>query len=108
MTLDWFLNKQSANWMRQARALGKACFLHKLSTDITNSAREDKVFELIAKYQPVASDLRTIKSYMKIAYDMERFGRYAWDISLAHERLAKSAKCAPHMRAYTRFRLYLY
>ncbi len=55
---------------------------------------EDKVFELIAKYQPVASDLRTIKSYMKIGYDLERYGRYAWDISFAHERLAKSQKCA--------------
>jgi len=28
---------------------------------------EDKAFELIARFQPVASDLRTIKSYMKIA-----------------------------------------
>jgi len=35
---------------------------------------EDKAFELIARFQPVASDLRTIKSYMKIAYDFARFG----------------------------------
>ena len=28
---------------------------------------ENKAFELIAKYQPVASDLRIINSYMKIA-----------------------------------------
>ena len=54
---------------------------------------EDKAFELIAKYQPVASDLRIIKSYMKIAYDLERFGRYAWDISFIHKKLAKSEKC---------------
>jgi phosphate transport system protein len=27
---------------------------------------EDRTFELIARFQPVATDLRTIKSYMKI------------------------------------------
>ena len=53
---------------------------------------EDKVFELIAKYQPVASDLRIIKSYMKIAYDFERYGRYAWDISFTHKKLANAEK----------------
>jgi phosphate transport system protein len=55
---------------------------------------EDKAFELIVKYQPVASDLRTINSYMKIAYDMERYGRYAWDISFTHNKLADCSKCA--------------
>jgi len=54
---------------------------------------EDKAFELIAKYQPVASDLRIIKSYIKIAHDLERYGRYAWDISFIHKRLAKSERC---------------
>lgn len=55
---------------------------------------EDKAFELIVKYQPVASDLRIINSYMKIAYDFERFGRYAWDISFTHRKFAASEKCA--------------
>jgi len=41
---------------------------------------EDKAVELIARYQPVASDLRVIKSSMKIAYDLARLGRYAYDI----------------------------
>jgi len=54
---------------------------------------EDKAFELIAKYQPVASDLRIIKSYIKIAHDLERYGRYAWDISFIHKRLARSERC---------------
>jgi phosphate transport system protein len=55
---------------------------------------ENKAFELIVKYQPVASDLRIINSYMKIAYDFERYGRYAWDISFTHKKLAESGKCA--------------
>jgi phosphate transport system protein len=41
---------------------------------------EEKAVELIARYQPVASDLRIIKSSMKIAYDLARLGRYAYDI----------------------------
>jgi phosphate transport system protein len=32
--------------------------------------------EMIARYQPVASDLRFIKSCMEIAYGFSRFGRY--------------------------------
>lgn len=55
---------------------------------------EDKAFELIVKYQPVASDLRIINSYMKIAYDFERFGRYAWDISLTQRKFAVPGRCA--------------
>jgi phosphate transport system protein len=37
--------------------------------------------ELIARYQPVATDLRFIKSCMEVAYGFSRFGRYAHDIS---------------------------
>jgi phosphate transport system protein len=72
--------------------------IHELSdllVTMTVSA-EDKAFELIVKYQPVASDLRIINSYMKIAYDMERYGRYAWDISFTHKRLANCSECVHH------------
>jgi len=55
---------------------------------------EDKTFELLVKYQPVASDLRVIKSYMKIAYDFERYGRYALDISFDHKTFAELRKDA--------------
>jgi phosphate transport system protein len=65
--------------------------------DIMNADAEDKAFELIAKYQPVASDLRIIKSYIKIGYDLERFGRYAWDISFIHNKLANSEKCVHYI-----------
>jgi len=56
---------------------------------------EDKVFELIARFQPVASDLRTIKSYMKIAYDFARFGRYALDMSYTNQKLGGIRNCEP-------------
>ena len=37
--------------------------------------------EIIARYQPVATDLRFIKSCMEVSYGFSRFGRYAHDIS---------------------------
>ena len=42
---------------------------------------EDRATELIALQQPMAGDLRMLKAYIKIAYDIERFSRYALDIS---------------------------
>lgn len=54
---------------------------------------EDKVFEIITRFQPVASDLRILKSYMKIAYDFTRYGRYALDISQIHEKLGGLRGC---------------
>ncbi len=41
--------------------------------------------ELIARFQPVATDLRYIKSCMEISYGFSRFGRYAFDIITALE-----------------------
>ena len=37
--------------------------------------------ELIARYQPVATDLRFIRSCIEISYGFSRFGRYAYDIT---------------------------
>ncbi len=61
---------------------------------------EDKTFELIARFQPVASDLRTIKSYMKIAYDFARYSRYALDISYINDRLGGIKECEAWVPAY--------
>jgi phosphate transport system protein len=54
---------------------------------------EDKAFELIARFQPVATDLRTIKSYMKIANDFARLGRYALDISFINDKFSGLKEC---------------
>jgi phosphate transport system protein len=54
---------------------------------------EEKVFSLIVKYQPVASDLRIINSYMKVAYDFQRYGRYSWDISYISTRFSQKSTC---------------
>ena len=54
---------------------------------------EDTAFEIIARFQPVASDLRILKSYMKICYDFQRYGRYALDISQINERIGGMDSC---------------
>jgi phosphate transport system protein len=61
---------------------------------------EAKTFELIARFQPVASDLRTIKSYMKIAYDFARYSRYALDISYINEQLGGLKECEGWISEY--------
>jgi len=42
----------------------------------------EKAVELITRFQPVAKDLRFIRASMEISYDLSRFGRYAYDISM--------------------------
>jgi phosphate transport system protein len=77
--------------------------VHELSEILVNRTVEveEKAFGLIAKYQPVASDLRIINSYMKVAYDFERYGRYAWDISFISTRfVGKSAECDKWIHEY--------
>jgi len=53
----------------------------------------DLAVELIARYQPVATDLRFIKSCMEIAYGYSRFGRYSYDIVDVFETLTPLTDC---------------
>jgi phosphate transport system protein len=50
--------------------------LRKMEDDVNELA-----VEIISRYQPVASDVRFLKSCMEISYGFSRFGRYAFDIS---------------------------
>jgi phosphate transport system protein len=61
---------------------------------------EDQTFQLIARFQPVATDLRTIKSYMKIGNDFARYGRYALDISFINDQLSGLKQCDPSTLEY--------
>ena len=80
------------NFMKGKPTMSDVSSLSEIICTMTTEI-EDKAFELIVKYQPVASDLRIINSYIKIAYDFERYGRYAWDILFAQEKLAESGAC---------------
>ncbi len=53
----------------------------------------DFATELIARYQPVATDLRFIQSCMDVAYGFSRFGRYAYDIAEVLEAIGPIPDC---------------
>jgi phosphate transport system protein len=42
---------------------------------------EDNVFETIARRQPVARDLRKLASYLQVAHNLYRVGRYAYKVA---------------------------
>jgi phosphate transport system protein len=72
MTIDAYkqgkdLGRQSFEWSEQLRLL--------------QDETSELAVELMVRYQPVASDLRFVKSCMDIAYGFSRVGRYANDIS---------------------------
>jgi phosphate transport system protein len=54
---------------------------------------EGRAVEIIARYQPVATDLRRVKSLMKVSYDLSRFGRYAYDIARTLELMGQYGPC---------------
>ena len=49
--------------------------------------------EIIARYQPVATDLRFIQSCMEISYGFSRLGRYALDIAEVLDTVGNVPNC---------------
>jgi phosphate transport system protein len=68
--------------MESARRLQE---LHRQVSDLS--------MELIARYQPVASDLRLIKACFEISYGFFRYGRYAKDIVEVLELFGDLSRC---------------
>lgn len=54
---------------------------------------EELAVELLARYQPVATDLRYIKSCLEISYGFTRFGRYAYDIAQVLDMAGDLSSC---------------
>lgn len=53
----------------------------------------DLSMEMIARYQPVASDLRFLKACLEISYGFFRYGRYALDITSVLDMFGDLSKC---------------
>jgi phosphate transport system protein len=53
----------------------------------------DLSMEMIARYQPVATDLRFLKACMEISYGFFRYGRYALDITEVLDMFGDLSKC---------------
>src|SRR5208337_2658454 len=66
----------------------RAAQLAQLSAEV-----EELGVDLLARYQPVATDLRFIKSCLEIAYGFFRFGKYAFDISFVLKTHGEFARC---------------
>jgi phosphate transport system protein len=69
-------------------ALNRASELSMLGNEV-----EELAVDLLARYQPVATDLRFIKSCLEIAYGFSRFGRYAYDIALVLDIYGDLSDC---------------
>ena len=57
------------------------------------TSEADLAIELIARYQPVATDLRFIRSCMEIAFGFSRYGRYSFDIVEVLETIGPVTEC---------------
>ncbi len=84
MTIDAYrqgkdLGRQSFDWAEQLRLL--------------QDEASELAVELMVRYQPVASDLRFVKSCMDIAYGFSRVGRYANDISRTLQIFGNLSTC---------------
>jgi len=69
-------------------ALNRAKELSMLANEV-----EELAVEILARYQPVATDLRLIKSCLEISYGFSRFGRYAYDIAQVLEIYGDLSDC---------------
>jgi phosphate transport system protein len=53
----------------------------------------DLAFELIARYQPVATDLRYIRSCLEVSYVLSRFGGYGYEIVEVLDMIGSISEC---------------
>ncbi len=68
---------------------------HKLSQEIMGLYDEvgDLTFDMILRYQPVASDFRLMRSCLEVSYGFTRFGRYAYDITAVRDMFGDLSEC---------------
>lgn len=62
----------------------------------------EKSVEALARFQPMASDLRRITAYMEASYDLFRVSRYALEIARLYERMPLD--CGDTAREVTQLR----
>ena len=69
--------------------------VHKISQEIMGLYDEvgDLTFDMMLRYQPVASDFRLIRSCIEVSYGFTRFGRYAYDIAAVRDMFGDLSEC---------------
>jgi len=84
------IEKRKANEMRD-EVKARVNRLKRLREEI-----DELALEIIARYQPMAKDLRRVKASMELGYAFLRFGRYAYDALAAFARVESlGAQCDP-------------
>ncbi len=78
---------------KSGTAIKKRIFDQSEKLRILQDEVADLAIELIARYQPVATDLRFIRSCMEISYGFSRFGRYSYDIVDVLETMGSISDC---------------
>jgi phosphate transport system protein len=73
--------------------------------DIREVELEERCIGLLALQQPMARDLRTITSIMRIATDLERVGDHAVNIAQSATRIPKARPIVPEVEIVTMARL---
>ena len=74
---------------------GKGEDVKKMADHLQSLHRQvsDLSMEVIARYQPVATDLRFIKACFEVSYGFFRYGRYALDIVDVLDSIGNLGKC---------------
>lgn len=74
---------------------GKGAEVKEMSEKLRALHRQvsDLSMEMIARYQPVATDLRFLKACLEISYGFFRYGRYALDITEVLDMFGDLSKC---------------
>jgi len=74
---------------------GKGAEVKQMSDKLQTLHRQvsDLSMEMIARYQPVATDLRFLKACLEISYGFFRYGRYAYDITQVMVMFGDLSKC---------------
>ena len=93
----------------EAVASLEACFEGRGPEEVARHSREaerlrrriqDEAVEFIARFQPVASELRRVTAYVEASYDLFRVTRYALETSRLLSRIPESCRLQDASRAY--------
>lgn len=58
-----------------------------IKMDVLGDKLETEIVRAIARFQPVAADIRKISVYFKVITDLRRIGRYGYDMALLTQRM---------------------
>jgi phosphate transport system protein len=77
----------------ESKAVTEEIFGWSEQLNVLHGQASDLAVELIARYQPLAGDLRYIESCFEISYGFSRLGRYAYDVAQIIDAFGDLSEC---------------